>query len=608
MTANETNEKMINYKNEMTRKISVIYKNSNPISWQVEQLVKEAQKMGQLLEVTDLENWKDIDKLGKIVLWRSSSTNMEERQEVMQKIAKKHIVINRCSSHLPKAGDKLFQQQHIRKNLPDINTIDTYTFTNTKEIIKAIETEKLKLPIIQKPREGCQGKDISLFTEKSQLKNIEDIQKYAYQDFIKNNGDYRVLVLAGKVLGVIKRTGKEGSFLNNFSQGGKVVNVTNSEVLKTCEKIATSITTLFDLTLCGIDIIYDTEKEKYYFLEVNIVSQWKGFQQATEINVAKEIIKTCKIMMEKESLPAHEIVRKEYETNSAYLGEKKFHFFSRMYLWTRNKKYKEELNKLKKEYLGQKDVEHEEILQNIMKKKATDNQNRIAKKRREKYFQKHPSLQEYNDILFRALYAKNIYNTDIKKHVEKIVPKKDLIKTKTSLENDEKALQNLSTHAINFLYNLDFLYKDTQTRVNPAHYLQTAEKMTQKDSISIKLKIYLLTHCVIGKSLFYKKNVEDKTGVYKKMMELAEKTIKENYKKVSLDNKFEFLVCTRLCQHTSQIEEKILKEASQAFAQNGNFVIDKANNITKNNKRESFIQSEHRNVLYIMATTPRKTN
>ena len=88
------------------------------------------------------------------------------------------------------------------------------------------------------------------------------------------------------------------------------------------------------------------------------------------------------------------------------------------------------------------------------------------------------------------------------------------------------------------------------------------------------------------------------------MLHAAESIIRDNFRKISLDNKFEFLVCAKICGYISGIEELILSEASHSLAPDGNFLIDTENETATPDGGNDFVGAEHRNVLYIMSQTP----
>jgi 2-polyprenyl-3-methyl-5-hydroxy-6-metoxy-1,4-benzoquinol methylase len=89
-----------------------------------------------------------------------------------------------------------------------------------------------------------------------------------------------------------------------------------------------------------------------------------------------------------------------------------------------------------------------------------------------------------------------------------------------------------------------------------------------------------------------------------KMLEKTEAIIQNNFEKISLDNKFEFLVCSRICDFHPAIENAILEEAARSLSPDGNFLIDTLNTKAATKERNDFIGAEHRNILAIMSQTP----
>ncbi len=88
------------------------------------------------------------------------------------------------------------------------------------------------------------------------------------------------------------------------------------------------------------------------------------------------------------------------------------------------------------------------------------------------------------------------------------------------------------------------------------------------------------------------------------MLKISEKIIQKNFKNISLDNKFEFLVCAKICGFQSSVEKNIYDEASQSLSPDGNFLIDTKNDKATQIGRNTFVGSEHRNVLFIMSQIP----
>jgi len=88
------------------------------------------------------------------------------------------------------------------------------------------------------------------------------------------------------------------------------------------------------------------------------------------------------------------------------------------------------------------------------------------------------------------------------------------------------------------------------------------------------------------------------------MLEQLNSLIQKNYDSISLDNKFEFLVCARICRYASSEEQRIYDEATVSLNSEG-FIVD-THNKSINPIKQSFMMSEHRNVLFIMSTSDPK--
>jgi glutathione synthase/RimK-type ligase-like ATP-grasp enzyme len=96
-----------------------------------------------------------------------------------------------------------------------------------------------------------------------------DAPKYILQNFIPNDGDYRILVLNNKPVMAIKRVAVKGSHLNNTSQGGTASRVALDAMPSEALDVAVRATRLAKLAVAGADIIVDNQTGKPYLLEVN---------------------------------------------------------------------------------------------------------------------------------------------------------------------------------------------------------------------------------------------------------------------------------------------------------------------------------------------------
>ena len=160
----------------------------------------------------------------------------------------------------------------------------------------AIEVLDSKFPIIMKTLEGSKGVGV-LFIESE--RQIESLVQLLYsqnndvdlliQEYIKTDGDIRVIVLGGKVIASMKRDIVEGDFRSNVSQGAKVkeYKLTDLEI-EQCLLASKAI----DGSWTAVDFIpsKSPKTKPPYILEVNHSPGTEGIEKATGKNIVKEVV------------------------------------------------------------------------------------------------------------------------------------------------------------------------------------------------------------------------------------------------------------------------------------------------------------------------------
>lgn len=169
-------------------------------------------------------------------------------------------------------------------------------------------------PVILKGSGGDRGTRIYKANNIEELEKLvrdlrksetEEGRRYMLQEWIENEGDYRVLVLGDQVLGVMKRTRdlKSKEYRNNFSAGG-IVEV--ADLPDEAKKIAIKATGICGLMVAGVDLMPSKNDKlgitNYVVLEVNKGPQFKGFMKATGIDVPAEIVKFLVSLSDKQRL------------------------------------------------------------------------------------------------------------------------------------------------------------------------------------------------------------------------------------------------------------------------------------------------------------------
>ena len=290
-----------------------------------------------------------------------------------------------------------------------------------------------------------------------------------------------------------------------------------------------------------------------------------------------------------------------YFDNKHLLEEDKlFHFGTRIAAWTGKPEVYDILRK-SRDFIVQPSIDLTDTLTEIINRPQTGKRN--AHELRQPFFNKYPLLYGAHLTLFRVRHLESVYGIDARPALFSVVDKDKLIKLKQDLLNDIPAMMSLSTFAINYLYLLEKIIFNDQNPLPINDFLEIGYKYKTENIQDLQLLIYFYTHCIIGESNFYTLEIPtDKLPIYHQMLAYLEKIITDNYQKINLDNKLEFLVCARICNFDTKLFDKIYDECDQSISNEGTFIID-IHNQNAQNERNNFARSEHRNVLFIMSST-----
>ena len=157
-----------------------------------------------------------------------------------------------------------------------------------EEIIRAVKGP----PVVIKLLEGTQGIGVMLAETMSSAKSVIEAFRGAnvnilVQEFIKEAGgtDIRALVIGGKVVAAMKRTGAAEDFRSNLHRGGsaELVKITPSE-----RSTAVSAAKRMGLNVCGVDMLRSNHGP--VIMEVNSSPGLEGIESATGKDIAGMII------------------------------------------------------------------------------------------------------------------------------------------------------------------------------------------------------------------------------------------------------------------------------------------------------------------------------
>jgi RimK family alpha-L-glutamate ligase len=144
--------------------------------------------------------------------------------------------------------------------------------------------------VIVKPLFGSMGLGMVRVSDEEMayrvFRTIEQIRGVYYlQRTIEHDGvDSRVFVIGGRVIGAIER--KSPSWRTNLARGGRAGPATLNEYQTA---LAIRSAAAVGAEYAGVDMVTGRDG-RTYVLEVNGIPGWRGFQQATGLDVAGELL------------------------------------------------------------------------------------------------------------------------------------------------------------------------------------------------------------------------------------------------------------------------------------------------------------------------------
>jgi len=150
-------------------------------------------------------------------------------------------------------------------------------------------------PVMVKARFGSHGKNVKLADTLVKLHKLA--QKYSegdvlIQPVLKVRRWYRVLVLHGKILGMMKHRQKDKfQVVSQQEELSKIIPRFTPEQMVELEKVSLAAVKVLKADFAGLDVAWDEDAKQWRIFEVNRTAQFKWFEKAfPEINVAREMV------------------------------------------------------------------------------------------------------------------------------------------------------------------------------------------------------------------------------------------------------------------------------------------------------------------------------
>lgn len=255
--------------------------------------------------VIDLSNGKRLEEYDLVIPRAASKRGGESMLgvktvilEYIEKLSeKKPKVINGESFRLYPLMGKL--EQGVLLAQAGLSVIPFVSFNGARGWKRYLETLELMnspfVPVMVKARFGSHGKNVKLAESLEKLELLS--KKYSVGDVliqpvIKVRRWYRVLVLNGVVLGMMKHRQKNKFQTEELqSETAAIKPVFTKEQMDELEALSLKATEVLRADYAGLDVAWDEDLQGWRIFEVNRTAQFKWFEKAyPEINVAKALV------------------------------------------------------------------------------------------------------------------------------------------------------------------------------------------------------------------------------------------------------------------------------------------------------------------------------
>ena len=291
-------------------KIAILSRNPNLYS--TRRLVEAAEKRGHEAHVIDhLKCNIEVEKKGpslfyldkylegfdaiiprigaSVTFYGTAVVRQFEMMNVFSVVSSKGLVHSR---------DKLRCLQVLSKEGIDLPKT---VFTNYSRNVEHVVNSAGGAPVVLKLLEGTQGLGVVLAENKNAAQSVLEAfnglkARVIVQEFIHEakGADIRAFVVNGKVVGAMKRQGKEGEFRSNLHRGGssRIIDLSPEE-----EDVAIRAAAAVGLGVAGVDMLQSARGP--LVLEVNSSPGLEGIERTTHTDIAGKIIEYIEERLQK---------------------------------------------------------------------------------------------------------------------------------------------------------------------------------------------------------------------------------------------------------------------------------------------------------------------
>jgi len=235
----------------------------------------------------------EIDK-NTVAVIRGSITRKDSWMDFVSQLEREQVCLVNSRNTISVCADKY--RTALRLADYGLTQPKTKLINDPEKSVEAADNEGLKFPVILKTLRGSKGVGVLFVDSEKGLDSIvqlihkqDEDTDLLLQQYIKTDYDVRAHVLGGKLLAAMKRPVIEGDFRSNVSQGSvpQKIKLTDLEI-EHCLRAAKAVNGMWS----AVDFIpsNNRETEPPFFLEVNSSPGTEGIEDATGMNIAKDVI------------------------------------------------------------------------------------------------------------------------------------------------------------------------------------------------------------------------------------------------------------------------------------------------------------------------------
>ncbi len=276
------NKKIVVFYTAWTEGVKRIVEAGGEDIWPVHysQLSMRAKDREVLLEA----DGKDLNEAG--LFYFRSVGDKNEWLPILLEFAKEEGILV-VDEYLTRTGGAMRKRKGMEAYLlkkAGVEYADSF-YASNKEVLK----KEVKGGAVLKSSKGRHGVGTFLIKDKQEVERLFQGRAggFLIQDYLPNDGDWRIFAVGGEVVGAFKRAekNKERVALNQSMGKSEVKEVT--EEIKALVKKATEV---LGVEIAGIDVVIDERDGKAKIIEVNQAPEFGVMEKRTGIDIGKKVV------------------------------------------------------------------------------------------------------------------------------------------------------------------------------------------------------------------------------------------------------------------------------------------------------------------------------